>query len=338
MDYQNQNQDQGFSQRQNENKIQLIKNDKKNYYNPIEPINYYDNHNKNENENEIKIQNLNKYPNVDLEKKKDRNRNNLFNENTIEDIQNPYTETIIPIKDIENNQNIYDDYTLYSGDFTNIIRMGFIKKVYGILSAQLLFTLGFICFTFIDNFALFLIKNIAIFYICCIISIIISFILICFKKIARKIPINYLLFSIWTFCESWMVGVLSAFYDPKSIMFIGILTAGVTCSLTYYARTTKTDFTFCGGILFASVFIIFTMGTFFLILGISKYNFPLLNILYSGLGVFVYSLYLIFDTQLIMGKFGNGYNIDDYLIASLNIYIYIIQLFIYILELFGRRR
>jgi FtsH-binding integral membrane protein len=39
-----------------------------------------------------------------------------------------------------------------------------------------------------------------------------------------------------------------------------------------------------------------------------------------------------------MGKFGSEYMIDDYIIASIMIYIDIIQIFMYLLELFGRNR
>ena len=51
-----------------------------------------------------------------------------------------------------------------------------------------------------------------------------------------------------------------------------------------------------------------------------------------------YSLYLIYDTQLILGKFGSEYNIDDYCFAALNLYIDIIYLFIKILYLIGNSR
>ena len=49
-----------------------------------------------------------------------------------------------------------------------------------------------------------------------------------------------------------------------------------------------------------------------------------------------FSIYLIFDTQLILGRFGMQYEIDDYILAALNIYIDIIQLFLFILNLLRR--
>ena len=46
-------------------------------------------------------------------------------------------------------------------------------------------------------------------------------------------------------------------------------------------------------------------------------------------------IYLVYDTQLIMGKLGVGYSIDDYIFASLEIYMDIIRLFLYILKFIG---
>ena len=57
-----------------------------------------------------------------------------------------------------------------------------------------------------------------------------------------------------------------------------------------------------------------------------------MNILYCTLGIVVFGLYLIYDTQLILRKYGLKYSIDDYIIAALNLYVDIIEIFIYILR------
>ena len=50
---------------------------------------------------------------------------------------------------------------------------------------------------------------------------------------------------------------------------------------------------------------------------------------------FIWNL-LIYDTQLVIGKFGREYEIDDYIFAALAIYIDIINLFSFILRLLGK--
>ena len=92
-----------------------------------------------------------------------------------------------------------------------------------------------------------------------------------------------------------------------------------------YAIRTKTDFNYFGALLFSFSFLfVFTVAFYFWIH---------VTIIWIMLGILIYSLYIIFDTQLIMGQVGLEYNIDDYCLAALNLYIDIIYLFIRILQL-----
>mmetsp|Transcript_1293 Transcript_1293/g.114 ORF Transcript_1293/g.114 Transcript_1293/m.114 type:complete len:86 (-) Transcript_1293:5-262(-) len=56
-------------------------------------------------------------------------------------------------------------------------------------------------------------------------------------------------------------------------------------------------------------------------------------LIYLGFGVILYSLYLIYDTQLIVGKdeYHFKISIDDYILGAMVLYIDIIMLFIKIL-------
>ena len=61
-------------------------------------------------------------------------------------------------------------------------------------------------------------------------------------------------------------------------------------------------------------------------------------IFYCAMGVILFGMYLVYDTQLICGKHKLKLSIDDYIIAALILYIDIIQIFLYILEILGRAR
>ena len=217
-------------------------------------------------------------------------------------------------------------------DIQMSIRMGFIRKVYGILSAQLLMTVALMSLAFVDSFNHYLKTNLAGFWVAMGLSLVIIIPLLCCRKVARGVPQNYILLFLWTLCESYMLATCVAFYDPKTVMLAGFMTLAVTVSLTIYAFTTKTDFTFLGGLLFCAICILFCVSLFSIIFGF------MLNALYCVLGLFIYSIYLIYDTQLIIGKFGTEFNIDDYIYAALNIYLDVIQIFLYILQLIGGRR
>ena len=59
---------------------------------------------------------------------------------------------------------------------------------------------------------------------------------------------------------------------------------------------------------------------------------------YTFLMTIMVGFYLVYDTQLIMGKFGVAYSVDDYIFATLEIYMDIIRLFLLILRILGRNR
>ena len=129
--------------------------------------------------------------------------------------------------------------------------------------------------------------------------------------------------------ESYLLATASSYYNYKLVISAIGITIGLFIGITIYAIKSKTNFTYCGGILFCflgiSIFFIF-FGFIF-----GKWG----SIIFCALGVFIYSFYLLYDTQLIFKRFGIGYSIDDYIIAALNIYIDFIEIFINVLSLLG---
>ena len=219
---------------------------------------------------------------------------------------------------------------------TNIdysIRRGFIIKTYGILITQLLITSLFICLSFvpaINNFikdpnfshSTFFITFLTLFLI---ITIVVCVMFSCFRDTARRFPTNYILLFSFTLCMSFYCLIFCAFFRPQDVIVAAIITTAATIGLTIYAIKTKEDFSFLGGLLFCFIFIsIFTIAFYFWIYA---------TVFWIALGVLVYSLYIIYDTQLIMGNVWLEYNIDDYCFAALNLYIDIIYLFLRILQL-----
>ena len=268
------------------------------------------------------------------------NNNNNNNNNNNFEYNNP-SITYNNIPDQEKNINkdnlIYDDNdeeNMYASDAVKkSLRLGFIKKVYGVLSAQLLITALISSIGFIDEVKKFYLNSIVLFWVSFGLSICVLLPLICFKSVAKKVPINYILLFIFTICEAVMLSYMIAYVnDWKTVVTAASITILVTLGLTLYACTTKTDFTFLGGMLFVCSILLLCLGIFSLFFG----NF--INTLYCVLGVLLYSIYLIFDTQLIMGKFGHEFEIDDYIVAALSIYLDIIQIFIYILSILNNNR
>lgn len=65
-----------------------------------------------------------------------------------------------------------------------------------------------------------------------------------------------------------------------------------------------------------------------------------INLIYASLGAVLFSFYIVYDTQLIVGgqHKKHEYSIDDYAFAALSLYMDVINLFLMILSLFGSRK
>ena len=57
------------------------------------------------------------------------------------------------------------------------------------------------------------------------------------------------------------------------------------------------------------------------------------------MGAFIFSLYIIYDTQVMLGG-NHKYSLspEEYIFAALNLYLDIINLFMYLLSIFGGSR
>jgi len=108
-----------------------------------------------------------------------------------------------------------------------------------------------------------------------------------------------------------------------------------------FACQTKYDFTGHGPFLYMALWWMIIMGwMFWWVAPIGYYNWGYINMAYCAGGVLIFSMYVVYDTQLIIGgkhkKF--QFSVDDYIFAALALYMDIINLFLYILALLGNNR
>lgn len=75
------------------------------------------------------------------------------------------------------------------------------------------------------------------------------------------------------------------------------------------------------------------------LLSIASALFQYANIAYASLGAFLFGLYLVFDTQLMLGgKHKYALSPEEYVYAALNLYIDIVNIFLYILSIIQNSR
>ena len=212
------------------------------------------------------------------------------------------------------------------------VRNGFIRKVYGILSIQLIITFGFVLLFQLPSIKKAILSNIQLagniliftsFSFFCLFLI-----LACCRNLSRTVPYNYIFLLSITLCEAISCAIISSCYSFQIVSIALLLTIVTTLTITFYACTTKTDFSYSRVILLIAFSQLFMVGLVSVI-----FQFRILYSLYTFLSTIMLGFYLIYDTQLIMGKFGYGYSVDDYIFAAMEIYMDIIRLFLMILRL-----
>ncbi|MCL4145946.1 UNVERIFIED_CONTAM: hypothetical protein GTU68_014344 [Idotea baltica] len=215
------------------------------------------------------------------------------------------------------------------------IRHGFIRKVYMILCAQLTVTFGFVAvFTLSEGIQRFAAQNIWLFWVAFVMSIVCVIALSCCGSLRRKAPHNYIFLFIFTLCEGFVLGCASATYSKQEILMAVGITAVVVLSLTVFAFQTKIDFTMCGGFVLVSVIVLMLFGILAMI-----FRSKIMTIVYSSVGALLFSFYLVFDTQMMMGgNHKHSISPEEYVFAALTLYLDIVNLFTYILSIIGATR
>jgi len=210
------------------------------------------------------------------------------------------------------------------------VRRGFIRKVYGILLVQLLITLAIISvFTFVQGAKLFAKQHSWLYWLAFAILLVCMIAMVCCEDARRKTPQNYIFLGIFTLVQGFMLGTVTAYFDAESVLIAVGICAGVTLALTLLAFQTKYDLTTCGGMLCVMVMAL-------IIAGIAVAIFPskLAIIGYGVVGALIFSLYIVYDTQLMMGgKRKYALDPEEYVFAALNLYLDVINLFLYILQI-----
>ncbi|XP_045464173.1 protein lifeguard 1-like [Harmonia axyridis] len=215
------------------------------------------------------------------------------------------------------------------------IRRGFIRKVYAILMCQLAISLSFIAWFVYDKKTTLYVQSHSWLVILAFVATFITLIaLSCCGDLRRKAPHNFIFLGIFTLAQSFILAVISSKYNTDIVfMAVGITTL-ICLGLTLFAFQTKYDFTMIGGFLLVCCLIL-------LMLGLVAIFFPgkTIRMVYASVGALLFSVYLIYDTQLMMGG-EHKYSIspEEYVFAALNLYMDIINIFIYILTIIGNAK
>ncbi|XP_030251128.1 protein lifeguard 1 [Sparus aurata] len=213
------------------------------------------------------------------------------------------------------------------------VRRGFIRKVYLTLMIQLLVTVGIICaFLYWDTLRRWTLDNYWFSYTMMVVVLVLILVLSCCDNVRRRVPLNFITLGLFTVAEGLMLGSVSAYYEAEAVLWAVGATALVSFALTLFAMQSKWDFTAKSGSLWVFAWTLFSFALLCAVLR-SQYAY----ITYACLGTLLFSLYLVFDTQLILGGKHRKYEIspEEYVFAALNLYLDIVTLFVLLLQLIG---
>ncbi|XP_060566450.1 protein lifeguard 4-like [Ruditapes philippinarum] len=207
------------------------------------------------------------------------------------------------------------------------IRLGFLRKVYGIVTAQLLVTtlVSFACYIN-EDFNFYLSKNPSVMLIAFIGTLGTLFALMVKRQ---ETPTNYILLAVFTVLESLTVGVVVAKYDKMVVIEALALTLAVTVALTVYTLQSKRDFSSWGAGLFACLWVLILAMLIQILIPVD-----IVDRLISAGGAILFSMFIVFDTHMMMHKL----SAEEYIMAAINLYLDILNLFLHILRLLGDRK
>ena len=125
---------------------------------------------------------------------------------------------------------------------------------------------------------------------------------------------------------SYMISNMLLYYDPKTIIIATGITLTDLTLMTFISFFIKihsyfTEFLFIStvSLILIGIINIFIMSTF-------------LQLFIAGFGSIVFSGFIIYDTKMIISNQYRVYSKNDFVLASINLYLDIINLFLYILE------
>ncbi|XP_076829792.1 protein lifeguard 1 [Brachyhypopomus gauderio] len=213
----------------------------------------------------------------------------------------------------------------------DIVRRAFIRKVFSVVTLQLLFTFSVVCvFTFSETVKSAVQKNLWIYVSSYIVFAVVTICLSFSSSFSRSYPWNMIGLSVVTMSLSYMVGTVASFHNTTAVVIAMGATLAISFTIIIFSSQTRVDFTICNGILLILAMDLLMFGFFSIF-----YYSQALQILYGCLGALLYALFLAIDCQLVMGREKYGLSPEEYVFAALIIYMDIITIFLYILILLG---
>ncbi|CAL8242592.1 unnamed protein product [Merluccius merluccius] len=202
------------------------------------------------------------------------------------------------------------------------IRMDFLRKVYSILSLQILLTTATTALCMLWGPLKDLVHSSPAVVV---VSALGSLVLLLALAVYRhKHPLNLYLLLAFTLLEAVSVATAVSFYEYRVVLQAFFLTCAVFLCLTAFTFQSKRDFSKLGAGLFAALMILIIGGVMRLF-----YTNETTELVFACGGALVFCGFIVYDTHLLMQQLSP----EEHILASINLYLDIINLFIHLLRI-----
>lgn len=201
--------------------------------------------------------------------------------------------------------------------------------MFALLCAALTFTTA-VCFAFraAESLRVYVVYNPWTFWLAFLVSLTTVLVLSASEAARRRHPQNLVWLGVFIVAQSFMVGTATCLFDTNVLLLAFGITTVVTLALTLFALQTRYDLTSAYGIMFpllvaalvAAVVNVFVRARPF-------------DLIVSGAIALLFAVYIIVDVQMLVGgKHMYAVSPDEYVFATLSLYLDIINLFLYTLR------
>lgn len=156
---------------------------------------------------------------------------------------------------------------------------------------------------------------------------------LCNYSLLRHHPRNMIYLGILNILISLMVGAIVARYESEAVLLAFVITVALVFTLVLLTLRSNFDITNWGGMLFAFLLVLVLTS----IIGIFWVN-SIFNIVIAALGAVLFSVYLVYDVQMLMGDKKRALSPDDYVLGAISVYLDVINIFLYLLSIIGLAR
>ncbi|ETS73923.1 hypothetical protein PFICI_13789 [Pestalotiopsis fici W106-1] len=226
--------------------------------------------------------------------------------------------------------NIPDDFKFGGSvaEATVDIRNQFIRKVYTILTAQLIVTAIVSGLSFwSEGYKAWIQSHPGLVFVSLFGAI--GFMLLTYWK-RKSYPTNLLFLSGFTLLEAYSVSVIVSFYKSSIVLNAVFLTGGIFIFLTLFACQTKYDFTSWMPYLFGAVWGLILFGFMAAFFPYSSTG----ELIYGGLAALIFSGYILVDTQMVI----RHHHVEEEIAAAISLYLDILNLFLAILRILNSQQ